>query len=156
TARLRREARGNPRERVRRCRDRAVRRSAMTTLALASAPAFFTDVVPVIDAELRRRLRVDGEDPGRLREAMEYAATGPGKRLRRALVLAAAEACGGTREAALPAAAAVEMLHAYTLVHDDLPAMDNDDLRRGRPTVHKVFGEAIGILAGDALLTAAF
>jgi geranylgeranyl pyrophosphate synthase len=66
------------------------------------------------------------------------------------------EACGAPREAALSAAAAIEMLHAYTLVHDDLPAMDDDDLRRGRPTVHVVFGEAIAILAGDALLTAAF
>jgi geranylgeranyl pyrophosphate synthase len=101
-------------------------------------------------------LRVTGEDPGRLVEAMHYAATGPGKRLRPALVLAAAEACGGTRAAAMPAAAAIEMLHAYTLVHDDLPAMDDDDERRGRPTVHVEFGEAIAILAGDGLLTAAF
>jgi geranylgeranyl pyrophosphate synthase len=128
----------------------------MTTLAIASAPAFFAEVVPAIDAELDRRLRVRGEDPGRLREAMWYAATGPGKRLRPALVLAAAEACGGTRAAALPAAAAIEMLHAYTLVHDDLPAMDDDDLRRGRPTVHKAFDEATAILAGDGLLTEAF
>jgi geranylgeranyl pyrophosphate synthase len=87
---------------------------------------------------------------------MHYAATGPGKRLRPALVLAAAEACAGDRAAALPAAAAIEMLHAYTLVHDDLPAMDDDALRRGRPTVHVAFGEAIAILAGDGLLTAAF
>jgi geranylgeranyl pyrophosphate synthase len=87
---------------------------------------------------------------------MHYAATGPGKRLRPALVLAAAEACGGSRAAAMPAAAAIEMLHAYTLVHDDLPAMDDDDERRGRPTVHVAFGEAIAILAGDGLLTAAF
>jgi geranylgeranyl pyrophosphate synthase len=87
---------------------------------------------------------------------MHYAATGPGKRLRPAIVLAACEACGGPRVAALPAAVAIEMLHAYTLVHDDLPAMDDDDERRGRPTVHIVFGEAIAILAGDGLLTAAF
>src|SRR6185295_5975161 len=109
-----------------------------------------------VDAELDARLRVRGDDPGKLAAAMHYAATGPGKRLRPALVLAAAEACGATREQALPAASAIEMLHAYTLVHDDLPAMDDDDERRGRPTVHIAFGEAIAILAGDGLLTAAF
>ncbi|HEU4612505.1 MAG TPA: polyprenyl synthetase family protein, partial [Kofleriaceae bacterium] len=131
------------------------------TLAPASAPAelaaFLEEARVVVDAELDRRLRVTGgDDPGRLAEAMHYAATGPGKRLRPALVLAAAEACGGTRTAALPAAAAIEMLHAYTLVHDDLPAMDDDVERRGRPTVHVAFGEAIAILAGDGLLTEAF
>lgn len=115
-------------------------------------------LVPEIDAELSRRLTLpDGaDDPGRLLEAMRYAALGPGKRLRPALVLAACECAGGSREQALPAAAAVEMLHAYTLVHDDLPAMDDDDERRGRPTVHIEFGEAIAVLAGDGLLTAAF
>jgi geranylgeranyl diphosphate synthase, type II len=89
-------------------------------------------------------------------EAMRYAALAPGKRIRPALVVAACEAAGGARAAALPAAAAVEMLHAYTLVHDDLPAMDDDDERRGRPTVHRAFDEATAILAGDGLLTAAF
>jgi geranylgeranyl pyrophosphate synthase len=130
------------------------------TLAAASAPpkltAYLDEVRALIDGELARRLPIPSDDPGRLVEAMHYAATGPGKRLRPALLLAAAEACGGTRAAALPAAAALEMLHAYTLVHDDLPAMDDDDERRGRPTVHVVFGEAIAILAGDGLLTAAF
>jgi geranylgeranyl pyrophosphate synthase len=130
------------------------------TLAPASAPAelaaFLEAARVVVDAELDRRLRVTGDDPGRLREAIHYAATGPGKRLRPALAIAAAEACGASREAALPAAAAIEMLHAYTLVHDDLPAMDDDVERRGRPTVHVKFGEAIAILAGDGLLTAAF
>jgi geranylgeranyl pyrophosphate synthase len=130
------------------------------TLAPASAPpalaAFLDEVRALIDGELDRRLRPDADDPGRLCEAIHYAATGPGKRLRPALVLAAAEACGAPRSAALPAAVAIEMLHAYTLVHDDLPAMDDDDLRRGRPTVHVAFGEAIAILAGDGLLTAAF
>ncbi len=132
----------------------------MTTLATGSAPAalaaFLEEARAAVDTELARRLRVPPDDPGRLVEAMHYAATGPGKRLRPALVLAAAEACGGARAAALPAAAAIEMLHAYTLVHDDLPAMDDDDERRGRPTVHRAFGEAIAILAGDGLLTAAF
>jgi len=132
----------------------------MTTLATATAPAelqtFLDGVRIAIDAELQRRLQAPADDPGRLREAMFYAATGPGKRLRPALVIAAAEACGGTRFDALPAAVAIELLHAYTLVHDDLPAMDDDALRRGRPTVHVAFGEAIAILAGDGLLTEAF
>ena len=130
------------------------------TLAPASAPtqlaAFLEEMRVLVDRDLDRRLKPPADDPGRLVEAMHYAATGPGKRLRPAIVIAAAEACGGTREAALPAAAALEMLHAYTLVHDDLPAMDDDDERRGRPTVHVAFGEAIAILAGDGLLTEAF
>jgi len=130
------------------------------TLAPTSAPkqlaAFLEEIRILVDRELDRRLKPPADDPGRLFEAMHYAATGPGKRLRPAIVIAAAEACGGTREAALPAAAALEMLHAYTLVHDDLPAMDDDDERRGRPTVHIAYGEAIAILAGDGLLTEAF
>jgi geranylgeranyl pyrophosphate synthase len=130
------------------------------TLDPRSAPdalrAWLERVRPDIDGELRRRLTGGDDDPGRLREAMRYAALGPGKRLRPALALAACEAAGGPLSGALPAAAAVEMLHAYTLVHDDLPAMDDDDLRRGRATVHVVFGEAIAILAGDGLLTEAF
>jgi geranylgeranyl pyrophosphate synthase len=108
-----------------------------------------------VDTELEHRLAIPGVDPGRLRAAMHYAATGPGKRLRPALVLAAAAACGDDAQA-MPAAIAIELLHAYTLVHDDLPAMDDDDERRGRPTVHIAFGEAIAILAGDGLLTLAF
>jgi len=132
----------------------------MATLAPSKAPpellAFFEDVRRLVDGELARRLTPPADDPGRLIEAMHYAATGPGKRLRPAVLLAAAEACGGSHAAALPAAAAIEMLHAYTLVHDDLPAMDDDDERRGRPTVHIAFGEGIAILAGDGLLTAAF
>ena len=132
----------------------------MTTLATTTAPtdlqAFLDDVRISIDEHLARRLAPPADDPGRLVEAMCYAATSPGKRLRPAVLIAAAEACGGTRAQAMPAAAAIEMLHAYTLVHDDLPAMDDDDERRGRPTVHVAFGEAIAILAGDGLLTAAF
>jgi geranylgeranyl pyrophosphate synthase len=113
-----------------------------------------------VDRELARRL---GEpsggpspDPGRLREAMRYAVLGGGKRLRPAVVLFSAQAVGGDARAALPAACALELLHAYTLVHDDLPAMDDDRERRGRPTVHVAFGEAQAILVGDALLTEAF
>lgn len=96
------------------------------------------------------------EIPSTLREAMEYSLLACGKRLRPLLVIAAAEALGGKREPALPVAYAVEMIHTYSLIHDDLPAMDNDDFRRGKPTNHKVFGEAMAILAGDGLLTHAF
>lgn len=94
--------------------------------------------------------------PARLGDAIRYALLAPGKRLRPALVMMAAEACGGQIDAARPAAVAVEMIHAYSLIHDDLPAMDDDDLRRGRPTTHIEFGEATAILAGDALQAEAF
>jgi len=87
---------------------------------------------------------------------MRYSLFAGGKRMRPALCLAAAAACGGTDTAAMPLACAVEWIHTYSLVHDDLPAMDNDDFRRGKPTNHKVFGEGIAVLAGDALLTQAF
>jgi geranylgeranyl diphosphate synthase type II len=87
---------------------------------------------------------------------MRYSIFAGGKRLRPTLCLAAAEACGGTMEEAMPAACAVECIHTYSLIHDDLPAMDDDDFRRGKPTNHKVFGEGIAVLAGDALLTQAF
>ena len=111
---------------------------------------------PQIDAALDARSNLGDGCPPRLREAMRYSLLGSGKRLRPMLVLLAAEACGGSIEAAMPAACAVEMVHAYSLIHDDLPAMDDDDLRRGRPTCHKAFDEAVAILAGDALLTLAF
>ena len=132
------------------------------TLNPQNAPEFLKSWLdeyrPLIDHAIDDEIpAIINDDPGRIREAMRYAALGPGKRLRPAITLAAFEAVGGTTLArALPAAAAVEMLHAYTLVHDDLPAMDNDDERRGRPTVHIKYGEEIAILAGDALLTAAF
>src|SRR6476659_1331638 len=109
-----------------------------------------------IDAALGRYAQFDDDCPARLAEAIRYALLGPGKRLRPRLVVMAAEACCGTAEAAMPAACAVEMVHAYSLVHDDLPAMDDDDLRRGRATCHKQFGEAAAILVGDALLARAF
>ena len=108
-----------------------------------------------IDAALDRYSQFDDGCPPELGEAIRYALLAPGKRLRPRLVLLAAQACGGAFDDALPAACAVEMIHAYSLVHDDLPAMDDDDLRRGRPTCHKVFGEAIAILVGDALLARA-
>jgi geranylgeranyl diphosphate synthase type II len=94
--------------------------------------------------------------PARLAAAMRYSVLGGGKRLRPILCLLAAEACGADPDAALPAACALELVHTYSLIHDDLPAMDDDDLRRGRPTCHKAFDEATAILAGDGLLTLAF
>ncbi len=124
--------------------------------APAEIVAWLAADVPRIDAAIDAALPTPATDPGRLVEAMRYAALGPGKRLRPALALAACAAVGGTRDAALPAAVAVELLHAYTLVHDDLPAMDDDDERRGRATVHVAFGEAVAVLAGDGLQAAAF
>ena len=96
--------------------------------------------------------------PPRLKEAMAYSLTAGGKRLRPALVLETCYACGGGEEnrSAIAAAVAIELIHTFSLIHDDLPAMDDDDLRRGRPTNHKVFGEAMAILAGDAMVTSAF
>lgn len=94
--------------------------------------------------------------PKTMHESMRYSLFAGGKRMRPALVLAAAEACGGDWDEAMPLACAVECIHTYSLIHDDLPAMDNDDFRRGKPTNHKVYGEGIAILAGDALLTQAF
>src|SRR5271154_4084517 len=94
--------------------------------------------------------------PATIHQAMRYSLFAGGKRMRPALCLAAAEACGGASGDAMPLACAVECIHTYSLIHDDLPAMDNDDFRRGKPTNHKVFGEGIAVLAGDALLTQAF
>jgi geranylgeranyl diphosphate synthase type II len=110
----------------------------------------------LVDEHLRACVRLGEGCPAGLAEAMAYSLLAPGKRLRPLLVLMACEASGGRDEQALPAACAVEMIHAYSLIHDDLPAMDDDDLRRGLPTCHKRFGEATAILAGDALLTLAF
>jgi geranylgeranyl diphosphate synthase type II len=110
----------------------------------------------LVEAHLDAALRPGAGCPATLLEAMHYSLLAPGKRLRPLLVLLAAEACGGSDAVALPAAGAVEMIHTYSLIHDDLPAMDDDDLRRGLPTCHKKFGEALAILAGDALLTLAF
>ena len=110
----------------------------------------------LVDSELERRLVELPAPLARLREAMAYALLSGGKRLRPIFCLGAAEVFGAGAEAILPAACALEFIHAYSLIHDDLPAMDDDDLRRGQPTCHKVFGEAMAILAGDALLTEAF
>ncbi|PTX53932.1 geranylgeranyl diphosphate synthase type II [Melghirimyces profundicolus] len=109
----------------------------------------------IVEERLRSYVN-NPEIPDRLRESMAYSLLAGGKRLRPILVLAVAEALGGSEEKALPFACAVEMIHTYSLIHDDLPSMDNDDFRRGIPTNHKVYGEAMAILAGDALLTKAF
>jgi geranylgeranyl diphosphate synthase type II len=108
------------------------------------------------DAALERFLPKEKQRPSTIHAAMRYSVFAGGKRLRPILCIAAAEACGGSVEDALPPACAVELMHTYSLVHDDLPAMDDDDLRRGRPTCHKVYGEGMAILCGDALLTEAF
>lgn len=110
----------------------------------------------LVDEALHRALPEEHTWPSTIHRAVRYSLFAGGKRIRPALVLAAGEATGGARSDLMPLACAVEMIHTYSLIHDDLPAMDNDDLRRGKPTCHKVFGEAIAILAGDALLTRAF
>ncbi len=110
----------------------------------------------LVEEALGRCLPSGPETPTPLADAMRYAVIPGGKRLRPVLCVAACEACGGDQAAAIAPACAVELVHAFSLVHDDLPAMDDDDVRRGRPTLHKVAGEAIAILAGDALLSLAF
>jgi geranylgeranyl diphosphate synthase type II len=109
-----------------------------------------------VNAALHNFLPSETTKPATIHKAMRYSLFAGGKRMRPALCLAAANACGGRDTDALPLACAVECIHTYSLIHDDLPAMDDDDFRRGKPTCHKVFGEGIAILAGDALLTQAF
>ncbi|HXY38436.1 MAG TPA: farnesyl diphosphate synthase [Vicinamibacteria bacterium] len=109
-----------------------------------------------VEQALEAALPGEREWPATIHRAVRYSLFAGGKRIRPVLVLAAGEAVRGAREQLMPLACAVEMIHTYSLIHDDLPAMDNDDLRRGKPTSHKVFGEAVAILAGDALLTRAF
>ena len=110
----------------------------------------------LVDHRLAALLDRETAAPAPLLDAMRYSLLAPGKRLRPMLVFMAAQAAGGAEDAALPAACAVELIHTYSLIHDDLPSMDDDDLRRGLPTCHKKFGEALAILTGDALLTLAF
>ncbi len=110
----------------------------------------------VIDRALDRYLPKESVKPATIHKAMRYSLFAGGKRLRPILCLAAAETCGGKIDNALPLGCALECIHTYSLVHDDLPSMDDDDFRRGRPTCHKVFGDGIAVLAGDALLTIAF
>ena len=117
--------------------------------------AYLKEKKEIIDSFFREYFR-DGSRPAVLHEAMLYSLFAGGKRIRPILALAAFEACGGDSSSIVPYAAAIELIHTYSLIHDDLPAMDNDDLRRGKPTNHKVYGDAFAILAGDALLTEAF
>ena len=112
--------------------------------------------IKLIDQALNRHLPKATVKPVTIHKAMRYSIFVGGKRLRPVLCLAAAEACGGKPANALPHACAVECIHTYSLIHDDLPCMDDDDFRRGQPTSHKVFGEGVAVLAGDALLTVAF
>jgi len=119
-------------------------------------PDMLRQCAAAVDRALQGYLETSGRAPARLAEAMRYSVEAGGKRLRPALVLLSCRAGGGDDSAALPAAAAIECIHTFSLIHDDLPAMDDDDLRRGRPTNHRVFGEAMAILAGDALVTLAF
>jgi geranylgeranyl diphosphate synthase type II len=127
--------------------------AAPTPFDLSSFLATRTETV---NAALDRFLPGEKTKPATLHQAMRYSLFAGGKRMRPAVLLAAAAACGGEEADALPLACAVECIHTYSLIHDDLPAMDNDDFRRGKPTNHKVYGEGIAVLAGDALLTQAF
>jgi geranylgeranyl diphosphate synthase type II len=134
--------------------------TAAVSTAQDTAPGSFDFVTYLEATRLRVEAALDAalapERPESLREAMRYSLLAGGKRLRPILCLAAFELAGGQGDAAMPTAVALEMIHTMSLIHDDLPAMDNDDLRRGRPTNHQVYGEAKAILAGDALLTRAF
>jgi geranylgeranyl diphosphate synthase type II len=109
-----------------------------------------------VDRKLERLLPTESESPPTIHRAMRYSVFAGGKRVRPILVVAAGESLGGARDTLLHLGAGIEMMHTYSLIHDDLPALDNDDLRRGLPTCHKVFGDAIAILAGDALMTRAY
>ena len=117
---------------------------------------FLSTRTEAVNRALDQFLPSEKTKPVTIHKAMRYSLFAGGKRMRPALCLAAAEACGGSDKDAMPLACAVECIHTYSLIHDDLPAMDNDDFRRGKPTNHKVFGEGVAVLAGDALLTQAF
>jgi farnesyl diphosphate synthase len=124
--------------------------------AATAFPAALADAAALTDAVIDKLIQVPTGLEARVFEAMRYAALAPGKRLRPFLVLASAQLFGVVQRSALQVAAAIELVHSYSLVHDDLPAMDNSDLRRGRPTCHKAFDDATAVLAGDGLLTLAF
>ncbi len=117
---------------------------------------FLATRTDAVNRALDKFLPSETTRPATIHKAMRYSLFAGGKRMRPALCLAAAQACGGPEKDALPLACAVECIHTYSLIHDDLPAMDNDDFRRGKPTNHKVFGDGVAVLAGDALLTQAF
>ncbi len=123
---------------------------------MSELKSYLTRQAKRVDQALRGALPRSNVRPATLHKAMRYSIFAGGKRLRPILTLAACEACGGDPEEALPLACAVECLHTYSLIHDDLPSMDDDDLRRGNPTLHKVYGEAVAVLAGDALQALSF
>lgn len=118
--------------------------------------AYLSAIKREVDGSLDRLLPPEENEPPTIHRAMRYSVFAGGKRIRPVLVVAAGESVGGPREPLLRLGSAIEMIHTYSLIHDDLPALDNDDLRRGQPTCHKVFGEAMAILAGDALMTCAY
>ena len=128
----------------------------MTERRTFDLKAYARQKAKLVDQALDKYLPSSRTKPATIHKAMRHSLFAGGKRVRPILTLAAAEACGGTHTKAMPLACAVECIHTYSLIHDDLPALDNDDFRRGRPTNHKVFGEGIAVLAGDALLTQAF
>jgi geranylgeranyl diphosphate synthase type II len=117
---------------------------------------YFSEAKAAVNESLDRLLPAESEPPSTIHRAMRYSIFAGGKRLRPVLVLASGESAGGNRETLLHLGSAIEMMHTYSLIHDDLPALDNDDLRRGQPTCHKVFGEAMAILAGDSLMTRSY
>lgn len=123
---------------------------------MSDLKTYLTDRSALVDAALNRFIPSEDTSPPTIHKAMRHSIFAGGKRLRPILCLAAAEACGGSIDTAMPAACAVECLHTYTLIHDDLPCMDDDDFRRGVPTCHKVYGEGVAVLAGDALQALAF
>jgi len=123
---------------------------------MADLKTYLTERCALVDAALDRFIPSAETKPFTIHKAMRHSVFAGGKRLRPVLCLAAAETCGGSMDAAMPAACAVECLHTYSLIHDDLPSMDNDDFRRGVPTCHKVYGDGIAVLAGDALQALAF
>jgi len=134
----------------------ASRKSPGTKAETFDLPSFVESVTGSVNAALDGFIPPASARPATIHKAMRYSLFAGGKRMRPALCLAAAQACGGSFKPAMPLACAVECIHTYSLVHDDLPAMDNDDYRRGKLTNHKVFGEGVAVLAGDALLTQAF
>lgn len=121
-----------------------------------TASELFSAYLPKVENALVRYLPAEAPDKEILAQAMQYAVVGGGKRIRPVLMMAFCQAAGGDPDAILPFACALEMIHSYSLIHDDLPCMDNDDLRRGKPATHKAFGESTALLAGDGLLTRAF
>ncbi|MBL9145827.1 MAG: polyprenyl synthetase family protein [Verrucomicrobiaceae bacterium] len=128
----------------------------MKRASMSDLKTYLTDRSALVDAALNRFIPSEDTSPPTIHKAMRHSIFAGGKRLRPILCLAAAEACGGSIDTAMPAACAVECLHTYTLIHDDLPCMDDDDFRRGVPTCHKVYGEGVAVLAGDALQALAF